>query len=476
LRPLYTTTLGLVLAVSVAQAQEESALTGASHSPITPPSVPVIEPIVSEKTDTKETEFTIEELVRQALENSPRLQIASQNVVAAKARRQSATAPANPTLQLTPAFSGNREARDEEIILGQPIDVFGVRRSRAKINAAQVRGLEAENQLAKRSLEIDVRKAAISLFMAQESEKLARIQVEVAQLFRDAAAKRAALGDVPAIQVQRADLELFRLQNDLATSRTERLLQRTALSTLIGASSNSSLWVIQPLEPAASNLLNARPTDTNTLAPIPFTKYENKDETASIDLSKRPDIVSAEATLEAQQAQVQALKKERLPQIELQARHTPFLGRGESSTALRAVVTVPLFDLGSLKGERRAATAEVQALEATVKHLKQQAEGRIESARTMVQSRRENALRYQNQLVPLTLDLLRKTQIGYAQGASTYLEVIEAQRTLRQVQTEYLQALVAIQNAEISLDAALNGGSLNIENPYANSDLRGEIR
>jgi hypothetical protein len=70
---------------------------------------------------------------------------------------------------------------------------------------------------------------------------------------------------------------------------------------------------------------------------------------------------------------------------------------------------------------------------------------------------------------------LRKTQIGYAQGASTYLEVLEAQRTLRQVQTEYLQALVGTRTQEAALEGALGsaptaellGGLTNPSGPTA---------
>lgn len=75
-----------------------------------------------------------------------------------------------------------------------------------------------------------------------------------------------------------------------------------------------------------------------------------------------------------------------------------------------------------------------------------------------LENQRASARRYQTQLVPLTLELLRKSQIGYAEGASTYLEVLEAQRALRQIQTEYLQTLVGLQDAQTALDAALLGG------------------
>jgi outer membrane protein TolC len=171
-------------------------------------------------------------------------------------------------------------------------------------------------------------------------------------------------------------------------------------------------------------------------------------------LTGRPDVVGAQAALEARQAQVQVLRRERLPVVELQARRSAFFGR-DGSYGLRAVVTLPLFDFGSLKRERRAAEAEVRAQEATINLLRSQVSTQVEQALLRLQQQRQTVERYRTGIVPLTLDLLRKTQIGYAQGASTYLEVLEAQRTLRQVQTEYLQALVGTRTQEAALEGAL---------------------
>ncbi len=171
-------------------------------------------------------------------------------------------------------------------------------------------------------------------------------------------------------------------------------------------------------------------------------------------LTNRPDVVGAQATLEARRAQVQVLGRQRLPQIELQARRSAFFGR-EGSFALRAVVTLPLFDFGSLRGERRAVQAEVRAQEATIALLRSQVAAQVEQALIRLQQQRETVERYRTGIVPLSVELLRKTQVGYAQGASTYLEVLEAQRTLRQVQTDYLQALVGTRTGEAQLESAL---------------------
>jgi outer membrane protein TolC len=149
-----------------------------------------------------------------------------------------------------------------------------------------------------------------------------------------------------------------------------------------------------------------------------------------------------------------------LPDIEIQVRRSSVFG-DTGSYALRAVVTVPIFDFGSIQREKRAAEAEVRAQEATVALLRSQVAAQVEQALVRLDQQRRTVERYRTGIVPQTLDLLRKTQIGYAQGASTYLEVLEAQRTLRQVQTEYLQALVGTRTSEAQLENAI-GASLPV--------------
>jgi outer membrane protein TolC len=90
---------------------------------------------------------------------------------------------ASPTLELVPRIVGNREAADSEVILSQPLDVFGQRRAQANVARAEVRRAEAESTLAERSLVVQVKNAAADLFAAQEAESLGSVQVEVAQLF-----------------------------------------------------------------------------------------------------------------------------------------------------------------------------------------------------------------------------------------------------------------------------------------------------
>ncbi len=438
-----------------------------------------------------ESELTVEELVQLALESNPQPAIARANVEAARQRAGSLRSLPNPILQIVPGFTGSEEARDEEIIVSQSIDLFGQRKAQRRVLEAEARRAAAESTLITRGLIVEVKNAAANLFAAQEAENLGQAQVAVAQAFRDAAARRAELGDVPLVQVQRAELELLRVRNELNTAQAERLARSAVVNQLIGQAPETPLRVSLSLSPALADLLRLRgtevvPSQANSASlpnisagAVPSTEIPEgiKSLQPSVGASSqagseavgrtifsqrgalisslinRPDIVGAEATLAARRAQIDAISRQRLPQVELQARRSSVTGSG--TIAMRAVITTPLFDFGSIKGEKRAAEAEVRAQEATVTLLRSQAAAQVEQALVRLDQQRTTVERYRNGIVPQTLDLLRKTQIGFAQGATSYLEVLEAQRTLRTIQTEYLQALVGVRTSEAQLESAL---------------------
>lgn len=106
-----------------------------------------------------------------------------------------------------------------------------------------MRHAQAEATLAERALVVGVKNAASDLFAAQEAELLGQTRVEVARLFRDAAARRAQLGDVPPVQVQRAELELLRVENELEAARAEPLALCAALNSLVGQAPETPLRV-----------------------------------------------------------------------------------------------------------------------------------------------------------------------------------------------------------------------------------------
>ncbi|MBV9468736.1 MAG: TolC family protein [Abitibacteriaceae bacterium] len=490
----------------------------APPAPATSQATPPPAPVITAPTNV-EPELTLDELVQRALANSPQIPVARLGQDAAREHLRALRVLENPTVETTPGL-GNPDARDEYVLFSQRIDIFGQRRALANVAAADLRRTQAETTQAERSLVVAVKNAAADLFAAQEAESLGGVQVEVAQLFRNAAARRAELGDVPPVQVQRADLELLRAQNDYINAQTERLSRRATLNQLIGQPPETPLRAALPfgdefmdvlhqtaLIPSSHSQANGEargavsgsassPTSNELHSPV-TSSHPNIDLGArgrgeGVDLttqranvlpgalSNRPDVLVAQATLESRRAQVTAVQRQRLPVIDFQLRRAPFFGHTEppGGYAVRLFATFPIFDIGSIRHERRAAEADVRAQEANITLLKSQVATQVEQALLRLEQQRQTVQRYHSGIVPLAIDLLRKTQIGYAAGASTYLEVVDAQRALRQVQTEYLQALAGVRTGEATLESAVGvappgSGSGPITNPTGPSTPAG---
>ena len=419
-----------------------------------------------------QTPVALDELIARALQLNPQTQIAAAQTEAARARANSARAQIGPTLQLVPAIGGDDNSREESILLSQPIDLFGQRRANRAVADAQLRGVLSQRDVSTRALIIAVKTAAAELFAAQEAQSLGEVQLDIATQFRDAAARRAQLGEVPAVQAQRAQLELDRAAIELDAARAQNALRRVKLNQLIGAPPQAPLVVSLPevsvafglagfasfsdLAPSASS---SSPANTNLASPtVPDSAQVGADLIATRaallpNALQRPDILSVQSVVDVARAQANAIAAQRRPQLEIQARRGGVFRSAE--TSLRAVLTIPLFDLGESRNQQRAAQFEAQAGEKQLELLRSQVAAQLESALISLDQSRSLVARYRDSIVPQTLDLLRKTQIGYAAGASTYLEVLEAQRAAKQVQTEYLQALAGVRTGEADLESAL---------------------
>ena len=439
------------------------ALPASAQTVATPPATSLASP---------ENALALDDLIARALQFNPQPQIAAASIEAARARANSARAPIGPTLQLVPGFGGDAESRDEEMILSQPIDLFGGRRAGRRVFDAQLRSAVATRDGATRTLIIAVKTAAAELFAAQEAEFLGQTQLEIARKFRDAAARRAELGEVPAMQAQRAQLELERAAIELDAAVAQRAIRRVRLNQLIGAAPQMPLVVALPaisfrassaeLMSASNRGFTVAPKLKNGAVPTPETVPASAQVGADLIARRaallpgalqRPDIVSAQSAIDVARAQAHAIAAARRPQLEIQARRGGVF-RG-AQTSLRAVLTVPLFDFGDSRNQQRAAQFEAQSAEKQLELLRSQVAAEVESALISLDQSRALVARYHDSIVPKTLDLLCKTQIGYEAGASTYLEILEAQRVTKQVQTEYLQALARVRTGEADLESAL---------------------
>jgi cobalt-zinc-cadmium efflux system outer membrane protein len=157
-----------------------------------------------------------------------------------------------------------------------------------------------------------------------------------------------------------------------------------------------------------------------------------------------------EAKFNAARENVKAEKLRQVPDLAVQYRQETSQGDG----GIALVISVPVIDLGSIRAGVRKARS-----------LAKSAERDLEAARNGVILQVDQAVRKVNTLAGIVEEfhggilknserLMAMSQKGYENGVLSYLEVLEAQRTLRSVRLEYIQALTDYEKALAELERA----------------------
>jgi multidrug efflux system outer membrane protein len=181
-------------------------------------------------------------------------------------------------------------------------------------------------------------------------------------------------------------------------------------------------------------------------------------------LGRRPDILSAEQTLVAANANIGVARAAYFPRISL----TGLLGvesvelsnlfsREARAWQLATNLAAPIFTAGRTRGQVQAATArQRQALYdylRTIQTAFREVEDSLVARRTF--SEQQQA---QNSQVQALRRSLRLAQLRYVNGYSSFLEVLEAQRALFNAELQLVEVQQSRFAATIDLIKALGGG------------------
>ena len=107
--------------------------------------------------------------------------------------------------------------------------------------------------------------------------------------------------------------------------------------------------------------------------------------------------------------------------------------------------------------EVSAGRADVAEQESLCEDLRRTVLLQIEVAPMHPEEARELASRYESDILPQTGNVTRTTELGFRAGASTIMDVLDAQRTLRSVQTKSRGAVAEYLKAQAALDRATGG-------------------
>lgn len=374
--------------------------------------------------------LTLAEAMLQARQTNPELSAARHELEAAEGARVQAGALPNPTLEAQ-WEDQRRETRTTTLTLSQPIELGGKRG--ARIEAAE-RAIDiARSQLDARQtdLEASVTSAFFAALVAQERLTLAQASLDLAQRGRDAASKRVTAGKVSPVEETKARVAEAGVRLERVQAQGEL---RTALSQL-----RAAIGPGPEIGQVDGNALN--------VPALPSA------EDVSSRLDAAPAIREARLDVRRLRALAELERAKRIPDVTLTvgAKREQELARNQAVVGIS--IPLPIFDTN------RGNLQEALRRQDKAEDLAQAAELRVRSEATAARQRFETALAEVNTLrdevLPGAQSAFDAATKGFELGKFSYLEALDAQRTLLQSRSQYLRALAQAHQAAADLQRLL---------------------
>jgi multidrug efflux system outer membrane protein len=407
---------------------------------------------------------TLNDLERQALDANQNLKAAAARVKQARALNLSARSDLFPSVDA--GFGPTRERVSPasqflpdsasvpsqtlwraEASVSYEVDLFGRVSDSVKAANADTQQSEALFRSVLLALQADV---------AQNYFNLRELDAELDVFTRTVALREQALtlvqhrfdeGEISELDVAQAKSELATAKSDAMTVQRERAASEHSLAVLLGKAPAQFSLAANPLQPV----------DIHIPAGLPSSLLE-----------RRPDIAAAERAMAAANSRIGVAKSAYVPSLSLTG-----AGGFESATLgdlfkwstrtfllgpfAGTALSVPIFDGGRRKGDlansraiydedaanyRQQVLVAFQEVEDNLSNL------RILSDQTQTQADAVKASSRAEQL----------SSTQYKEGATTYLDVIDSQRTVLQAQRAAVQLAGAQAVSTVNLIRALGGG------------------
>ena len=385
-----------------------------------------------------------QEAIRVALEVNPEVIAAQKAWEAAQARALQARAWPDPELELEyeelPGLTHWGDFGERAFGATQRIEspLKWWRRSRAARQAAEAVRLGVF-EMARANITTQVEIAYDRILLGQTKFGYAETNVQLARDILEKARLRLEAGDVPQLEVLRAEVEAGRAANRLTRARNDLALARAELNTLLGGGRGNSLEVSGELH------LQEMPLELETLQ--------------QRALERRPDLRGVERSLASARSEQGSARAAFLPDLSLGLfRQTVREPTGkESYWRIGLALELPLWGATRQRGEWAEARALAEQVDAKMDHLRNQILLEVESAFLKTQMATRQARLFEEQIVREAESSFEVANSSYREGKATYLELLDAQRVLMEVREEYADALFQHRTALADLERAVGG-------------------
>lgn len=392
--------------------------------------------------------LTLAQAMALALQHSPELRAAQQDFQASEGAVIQAGARPNPELQ-TLMEDTRAQTRTTTVQLAQPIELGGKRA--ARVSAAQLAQTQVgiEWQARRAQVRADVTEAFFASAIAQERVRLAQASSELAARASLAVSKRVQAGKVSPVEETRAKVAQASVDVELLQARSEWRVAQQRLGSLMGQSASD-------LAP-----INWAPLVDSTVALNPAFMNQQAGR-----LADAPALRQARLEVDRRRALTDLEEARRIPDITvtLGTKRSEELGRNQAVIGL--ALPLPLWDrnqgnvLQAMRLQDKA-EADLAAMQIRVDNQWTQLTERYQAAHAEVQTLQQDVL-------PGAQSAWQAAVTGFELGKFSFLETLDAQRTLFQARAQYLRALAEMHRTAADIDRLL--GTEASEAPPASSE------
>jgi cobalt-zinc-cadmium efflux system outer membrane protein len=409
-------TLGICLMAALAcQAQENGA--AATMASVSSP-------------EPQQPRLSLDQLVQTVLDNNPELRAVQQSSVTAQAAVLSAGALPNPKLEWS---RGDNKARLASATPGSvhsmgislPIEMPSVRS--ARIDAAQAGRRASVHQIAasRNALVAQAKLKAYEVVLRQAQARAAHDAVQLLEQAHERVRVRVSSGEAARYEIIKADAELINARQQEQSARLQVEQSQLSLNRLaaghLPARFDLALSLQDPVAP---------------------------DQLQNINWQAHPELMQLQSEVDRAEAQMQGAKASRWPGLELRYAQTrePDIRNHTVGVSMQ----IPLFDqrrgpIEEAASEAERARVRMEGRRAELEQQMQQAWKVLEMAQVRTKALSEGAVREAEAA-------LRVAEAAYRFGERGILDVLDAQRVLRTVRADLLEARYQLQSARIELD------------------------
>jgi multidrug efflux system outer membrane protein len=395
----------------------------------------------------------LRQLVALSLENNRDLRVAVLNIEQARAQYRISRADRVPTVSAI--VSGSRQTTGEDSGISSvyqagfgvsafELDLFGRVRNLSQVALSQFLATEEARKTTQISLIASVANTYLTMLADDELLAITQQTVKTREESDRLTRLRFENGVVSKLELQQSVSLVETARATLAQLQRQRAQDANLLTLLVG-------------QPIPENLVPGATLATTELPDLPAGMPSDL-------LIARPDIRAAEQQLIAANANIGAARANYFPRISLTG------SVGSASTELSGLfksgsfgwtfapqAVLPIFDMGRISAGVDAARAGRDIAVAQYEQSIQTAFREVADA-LAGQSTFSEQLRAQRAVALAEQDRYNLSDLRYKSGAASYLDLLDAQRSLFQAQQAAVQANLARLQNQVTLYRVLGGG------------------